>query len=226
MEIAMPRTADFIRLRVPVSDDVYEMLKNRPLLLKGAQLAQPALIPGHELPLRVAVWPDEPDFLRDATRRAIDNWNDAMAKHTSISGMMFEYVEDITDGRIDLVVGTKPFEIPFDPVAEFGEVGGGMLFNNHTFGSPFGTPNAELGEIENCWNERYEVYVGFLAGRIYAPDDIKHRRTLVGIIGHELGHGGLLGHSPDTPSHIMYRHHTDVTKPKKQECLWAADIWL
>ena len=215
--------ADFMRLRAPVPDDVHEMLKHRPLLLKGAQLAQPALQPGHKLPLKVSFWPDTPLYVIEAAKRATDEWAWAMNRHTPYKDRPILLV-DITTPHLDLVVGVKPFEIPFDPVAEFGNVAVGY-FGQHTFGQPFGTPNGELGNIELFWDEQYRTYYGGYAGRVFVPDDITNLRVLEGILGHEFGHGLLAGHSPHTPSHIMYRHHTDVTAPKKPECKVVWEIW-
>ena len=209
-------THEDIRLRVPVPKEVYERLKNRPRLLRGAELAQKPLLPNHALPLKVAFWNDCSNRLLEAGIKAMYNWNAQMRAET---GVKLTFLHVPLDGIPDLVMGSKPFEILFDPKKEFGSMAVGALYARHTFGR--GGAEGELGDCELYWNE--SLVVG--AGRIFVPDDIHDVYTLQSVFAHELGHGLLLGHSPSVPAHLMYRKHGAVMKPKPIECTWVQSIW-
>ena len=207
-------TPEKIRLRSPLPQDAYEALKAKPRKLKAARLARPALLPGHPLPLNLAFWDDTPQVVREATALAARRWNEQMRKHGGQSGRTFQFVGLNTLTHIDLMVGTRHFDLAdpqFEPVA----------FGQRDFARPYGTPNEELGNIRLYWCTNYQV----LAGRIFVPDDTQNCHDLSCILAHELGHGLLLGHDPVNPWRLMYRHSATIKKPKPKECRWAADIW-
>jgi hypothetical protein len=216
----MALDADKIRLRVPLPKEAAEALAAKPLKLKVAQRAQPALLPGHKLPLRVSFWEGTPTHVHAAVGMAILRWTEQLFLHGGFKTDALVVVGSSMP-NIDIMVGVKSFEIPFSPEAEFGHVATGMLVGRHTFGKPFGAPNEELGDCELFWDQRYRVK----CGRIFVPEDIHDTYTLSSLLAHEFGHGLLLGHDPSTPSRLMYRHHGAVMKPSPKECRWVREIW-
>ena len=206
-------TADDIRLRLPLVNSFdaahLEVLDQHPVCQRKFRRLQPRLLHAHPLPLYVGFFPGTPAKVEECGLEAMDRWNDQMAKHTAITGGMFARWEPgVTP--LDLMIGAKLFswgEVSFD----FGSWQG-------SFGNPVG--REELGECTLYWNEGLIVQ----AGKLFVPPDLARRDT-TSTLGHELGHGGKLGHSPHVPSDIMFRYHTDVQKPSKKECRWAEEIW-
>jgi len=214
----MPLTAEKIRLRVPLDPDMAEELVGRPRKLRKAQMAQPVLLPEHPLPLRVGWWPDTPDHVQDALRRATEIWNHRLKKRAGI-GPAFMLVDFDYLGSKDLMVGCRDFE-PLDGKTQFGaSTVGGFGVHGDTSTSPQGK-GEELGDCELFWNLSRKV----IAGRIFIPDDLS-KFDSVCVLAHELGHGLLLGHDPVHPWRLMYKDHTGVRGPKPKECRWVQEIW-
>jgi hypothetical protein len=212
----MPVSGEFMRLRAPVPEETEELLVGKPRLMRGAQLAQPKLLPGHRLPLVVGFWGETPELVVQAGFKAMENWAKQLAQHTAIT---FPFLlRAHTDERVDVMIGTRALELSFDPDVEFSNdckvVSG--------FASMGGTD--ELGFCEHYWDDQYRVYVDHLASRIVCPDDSTRSET-VSILAHELGHALLLGHEEHLLARLMYKHHGDVRKPKKIECEWVEEIW-
>tara|TARA_Y100000310_G_C20536434_1_gene741088 strand:- start:17 stop:664 length:648 start_codon:yes stop_codon:yes gene_type:complete len=211
-------TADKLRLRVPLDQETQGALKGKPRKLKQAELAQPALLPGHPLPLVVGFWRDAPSHVRTAGMKAIHRWNRRMAKHTGVAETFIGAGSNPTK-HVDLMIGCREFDIFFDPDIEFGEPNSRSVSGSAPLGG-----GEELGDCELYWDEEKRVYVGHLAGRIFVPDDLSIFDTAC-VLAHELGHGLLLGHDPIHPWRLMYKDHTGVRGPKPKECRWIQEIW-
>ena len=203
-------TADFIRLRAPVPDETKEMLKNRPRLLYGAQLAQPALLPPHALPLAVGFWSATVPTVREAGLLAMGRWNEEMARHTSIP-VTFVPWQIGDDFEMDLMLGDK-----FFPWSAAGFTSPGD--RKHGFGRDGSVD--EMGECTLYWDEDHRIIVG----KAYCPTDAA-KPDAAGALAHELGHGLLLGHERHLLGHLMYPKHGGVMKPRKAECKWVEEIW-
>lgn len=216
-----------MRLRVPLTEE-QEKAAITPNQYRQAWMAQPALRPGKQLPLAVSVWPKTPHFIVEGILRAGEAWNNAMRKHAGINTAFL--VRDVESPlKKDVMVGTKTFPFSFVAEREFGKMPVGALLPDRGASlKRFGTSMNELGDCELFWNDRYEVYAGHLAARVFVADDLDKKidmPTIQSVVAHELGHALLLGHEPVHPWRLMYKRHGAVLGPKPKECEWVAEIW-
>ena len=209
-------TADAVRLRLPLVESFtgaqMEVLDQHPVCQRKLRRLQPPLLRAHRLPLCVSWWDDLPDKVYRSLHEAVTRWNWEMGRRTSVRET-FRLVPNTYLG-IDLVVGTRMFS--WEEV-DFGSVAAGA-YGEHSFGNPVG--GSEIGECTLYWDKTGKV----MCGKIFVPPDLSDFDTAA-TLAHELGHGLLLGHSPNIPAHLMYRKHTGVDRPKKKECRWVAEIW-
>jgi len=214
-------TAETMQLRVPLTKEQYAEASKGPRKYRKAMLAQPKLIPGHSLPISVAIGDMQNTKLRLAAADAMTVWNERMVKYAGVEHAFkvgYRHHADIT-------VDTAPMDYSYDPKTEFGSMPVGALVSTHrpSFGG-FGSMD-EFGECVHYWNKRFKIYAGTKQTEVYIAEDLTGHRVLVSILAHELGHCLLLGHDPIHPWRLMYRHHTDVYGPTPKECGWVKEIW-
>jgi len=198
------KTIDIIRLRIPVPLETAEMLDGRPRLLKGAQLAQPALIPAQPLPLRVACWDDFGKNKSEALHEAVEVWNSAINKHTNLNQAFIE-AKTQTCERIDVIVESLEMS------------SGGSLQHNLSLVD-------EMAVCKHRWDKSFQVYsVDDSVCEIYLKKNVS-LLDLKSVLLHELGHALLLGHS-DWRGSLMYPEHGGVTRPSKKLCKIVEEIW-
>ena len=207
----MALTASDVRLRIPLTPEALDRLKDRPILRNRAMKARPAILaPGAPFDnpdptVSFHIWLDVNRSVKTWMGYVIQDWNDLFGK---------EVLHPAGEGeKIDLAIGTKPFDFG---ESRFESAPIGMLLPHNP--KPYSVPQDEYGDCTLYWDD----LLVRRQGEILIADDLGKLDTKCAL-AHELGHFFLLGHVPDL-YRLMHHSLNGVYLPKPKEIEWIREI--